>query len=47
MAYDSRTDRQRVTWDKKQTRGRKYKEQQRADKWQGSRNTTRSYREFA
>lgn len=47
MAYDSRTDRKKVTWEKKTERTRKHREQQRADRWEGSRNTTRSWREFA
>lgn len=47
MGHSSRTDRHKVTWDKKQQRGRKYREQQRAERWEGSRNSTRSWREFA
>lgn len=47
MAYDSRTDRKHETWEKKTERTRRYKEQQRAERWEGSRNTTRAWREFA
>lgn len=38
MAYDSRTDRKTVTWERKSTRGRKYNESKRENKsWENTR----------
>ena len=47
MAYDSRTDRKKVTWEKKVERTRRHREQTRTERWEGSRQATRSWREYA
>jgi len=42
MAYDSRTDRKKVTWEKKSERGRRYNEQRRESRqWESERRRER------
>lgn len=47
MAFDSRTDRHKVTWEKKVERTRRAKDRNTSERWEGKREATRNWREYA
>ena len=47
MAYDSRTDRAKVTWEKKTERTRRAKDRANVDRWEGKREATRNWKALA